>query len=158
MARQVTQCPVCDAPLRITELTCVACDTKLHGVFPPSPLARLSRDHQEFMETFLLCRGVIREVERALGISYPTVRARLDAAVTALEAALADDKWQQQSERAVSASVQAGSFVVTATATGAAAAIAAAEAAREERRRDLLRQVEEGLIDPAEAARRLRHL
>ena len=34
------------------------------------------------------CRGIIRDVERALGISYPTVRARLDAAVAALEVAM----------------------------------------------------------------------
>lgn len=147
MARQVTQCPVCDAPLRITELTCVACDTKMHGVFPPAPLARLPREHQQFVETFLLCRGVIRDVERVLGISYPTVRARLDAAVTALETALTEDK-QQRAERAAVASASAA----------AATAASDADVAREDRRRELLRQVEEGLIDPAEAARRLRHL
>lgn len=136
MARQVTQCPVCDAPLRITELSCVVCDTKLHGVFPPAPLARLGQEHQHFVETFLRCRGVIRDVERALGISYPTVRARLDAAVTALEVAVAEGHQQ----------------------TAAAQAVAGAQTVREERRRDLLRQVEEGNLAPAEAAEALRRL
>ena len=130
MSRQVTQCPVCEAPLRITELSCPECETKLHGVFQPPPLARLPREHQQFAETFLLCRGVIRDVEKALGISYPTVRARLDGVVAALEEVLALD----------------------------AAAPSSGAPGRAEQRRALLRKVEEGLLDPAEAAEALRRL
>ena len=85
MKREVSQCPVCDAALQVTELSCTRCETRLVGVFPPPPLARLPEEHQRFVEVFLRCRGVIRDVERALGVSYPTVRARLDAAVDALE-------------------------------------------------------------------------
>jgi hypothetical protein len=85
MNRSLSQCPVCDASLQVTELTCATCQTSLHGQFPSPPLARLPREHQSFIETFIKCRGVIRDVERALGISYPTVRAKLDAAVEALE-------------------------------------------------------------------------
>ena len=87
--RRVTACPVCDSALQVTELTCSVCRTRLAGEFPAPPLARLAPDHQTFIETFVRCRGVIRDVERALGISYPTVRARLDAAVDALEVLLA---------------------------------------------------------------------
>jgi hypothetical protein len=89
MNRSPQQCPVCDEALRVSELSCPACRTRLCGEFPPPPLARLSPEHQSFIETFVRCRGVIRDVERMLGISYPTVRARLDATVSALEAALA---------------------------------------------------------------------
>jgi hypothetical protein len=89
LTRRITACPVCDATLRVTELSCAVCQTRLHGDFPPTALARLSPEHQSFIETFILCRGVIRDVERALGISYPTVRARLDAAVEALETVVA---------------------------------------------------------------------
>jgi hypothetical protein len=85
------QCPVCDETLRVSELSCPACRTRLCGEFPPPPLARLSAEHQSFIATFVRCRGVIRDVERMLGISYPTVRARLDAAVNALEATLTED-------------------------------------------------------------------
>ena len=123
MSRRITACPVCDAPLRVTELTCAVCKTSLHGDFPPPPLARLAPEHQAFIETFVQCRGVIRDVERALGISYPTVRAKLDAAVEALEAIL---HAQQATED------------------------------REERRRAVLRQVEEGTITPERAAEMLR--
>ena len=143
--RQVTQCPVCEAPLRITELSCTACDTKLHGTFPPSPLARLGPEHQRFIETFVLCRGIIRDVERALGISYPTVRARLDAAVAALK------DCQAEAARASAAS---------ALSSGAAASEPprAVDAALAERRREVLRQVETGLLDAGEAAEALRRL
>ena len=100
MNRTVTQCPVCDASLRISELACTSCDTRLRGSFPPPPLARLPQEQQEFIETFVRCRGVIREVERALGISYPTVRARLDAAVDALESVRNDqDDSARESQR-----------------------------------------------------------
>ncbi|MCX6369274.1 MAG: DUF2089 domain-containing protein [Armatimonadetes bacterium] len=90
MNRSPQQCPVCDEALRVSELSCTACRTRLCGDFPPPPLARLSAEHQSFIETFVRCRGVIRDMERMLGISYPTVRAKLDSAVNALEATLAD--------------------------------------------------------------------
>jgi hypothetical protein len=132
MPRHVTQCPVCDAPLRVTELSCGQCDTRLHGIFPPAPLARLSAEHSQFIETFVRCRGIIRDVERVLGISYPTVRARLDAAITALDAAVSEDQ-----------------AVVMASDSSAV---------RDARRRRVLRQVEEGLLDPEQAAQALRSL
>jgi hypothetical protein len=128
MARQVTACPVCDAPLEVTELTCAACRTRLHGHFPLPPLAQLAPEHQVFVETFVRCRGVIRDVERALSISYPTVRARLDAAVEALEQVL----------------------------SGAEAT--RSDGGRAARRRSVLQQVEEGSLEPDEAVEILRRL
>jgi len=133
VARQVTSCPVCDAPLEVTELTCGACRTRLHGHFPPPPLARLAPEHQAFIETFVRCRGVIRDVERALGISYPTVRARIDAVVDALEEVL----------RSGDSAPDSGSSSVH---------------EREARRRSVLQQVEEGSLEPDEAAEILRRL
>jgi len=47
-------------------------------------LARLSPEQQVFVETFLKVRGNIREMERELGVSYPTVRSRLDEILRAL--------------------------------------------------------------------------
>ena len=88
MSRQITQCPLCDAPLETSELSCTGCAATVRGTFATAPLARLTADQQRFAETFLLCRGVIRDVERELGVSYPTVRARLDAVVSALETIL----------------------------------------------------------------------
>ena len=68
------QCPVCGERMLVTKLRCSHCGTELSGEFA----------HLQFVETFLRCRGSIKEVERALGVSYPTVKNMLDAALTAL--------------------------------------------------------------------------
>ena len=84
--RNIVECPICDTSLYVSELSCPACQTRLKGQFPTPPLAQLSVTHQEFIQTFVECRGIIRDVEEVLGISYPTVRARLDAVIEALNA------------------------------------------------------------------------
>lgn len=79
-----SRCPVCSDALNVTALSCPGCATGLHGRFGLPPLAQLSADLQEFIVTFVTSRGNIREVEKALGISYPTVRNRLESAIEAL--------------------------------------------------------------------------
>lgn len=77
-------CPVCQGPLDVTHLHCPECGTGVEGRFELCKFCRLSREQQEFIEVFIKCRGNIREVERELGISYPTVRGRLDQVIEAL--------------------------------------------------------------------------
>lgn len=79
-----SRCPVCPESLQVVELACPACATHLRGRFGLPPLAQLSSEMQEFVQVFLTCRGNIREVEKVLGISYPTVRNRLEATIEAL--------------------------------------------------------------------------
>ena len=78
------QCPVCGETMMVTKLKCSHCGTELSGEFSPCRFCRLEERHLQFIETFLRCRGSIKEVERALGVSYPTVKNMLDAALTAL--------------------------------------------------------------------------
>ena len=78
------QCPVCGERMLVTKLRCSHCRTELSGEFAPCRFCRLEEKHLQFVETFLRCRGSIKEVERALGVSYPTVKNMLDAALTAL--------------------------------------------------------------------------
>src|SRR5919197_1521508 len=86
MRRILTECPVCDSPLGVAELECRGCGTTLRGEFPLSrcPFCSLPAEQLKFLELFLRCRGNLRDVERSLGLSYPTVRARLDALLTRL--------------------------------------------------------------------------
>lgn len=74
-------CPACQEAMNVSELTCPECQTKVQGDFTASPLHRLNRDQLEFVEVFVRCRGNIKEVEKELKISYPTVRAKLDVLI-----------------------------------------------------------------------------
>ncbi len=78
------QCPVCDQELHVTRLQCGSCGTGIDGHFRLGRFARLSSDHLGFLEVFIKNRGIIKDVEAELGISYPTVRARLDEVIRAL--------------------------------------------------------------------------
>lgn len=82
--RMPGRCPVCDEELAVVKLRCGNCETGIEGHFEVPRFARLNREQLEFVETFLRCRGNIKEVERELGISYPTVRGRLDGVLEAL--------------------------------------------------------------------------
>ncbi|MDB5294680.1 MAG: uncharacterized protein JWO31_663 [Phycisphaerales bacterium] len=76
--RLVSTCPVCDGELAIARLSCGRCRSAVETALPIPPFMRLPDDVRAFALTFLRCRGNIREVEKALGISYPTVCKRLD--------------------------------------------------------------------------------
>jgi len=78
------RCPVCGDVLEVTRLHCRQCDTSLEGHFELSRLSRLAPDQLHFVETFLRCEGTIKRVEKELGISYPTVRARLEDVIRAI--------------------------------------------------------------------------
>jgi hypothetical protein len=71
-------CPVCGGTYVVTQLQCDGCKSRLEGQFGTGKLSSLSGEQTAFVEVFLSCRGNIKEVEKALGISYPTVRSRLD--------------------------------------------------------------------------------
>lgn len=77
-------CPVCHKPLHITKLHCPACGTSIEGDFQAERLLALTPEQRGFVLSFLRNRGNIREMEKELGISYPTVRARLDQILAAL--------------------------------------------------------------------------
>ncbi len=77
-------CPVCGGEYEITRLTCQKCESELGGHFTGCDFCHLSNDEIRFVLTFLKCRGSIKDVEKDLGISYPTVRSRLDAVLERL--------------------------------------------------------------------------
>jgi hypothetical protein len=85
MARDViATCPVCQHELSVTRLHCRECGTTLEGDFSVGRFGRLSREQLALLESFLRSRGNLREMERELGLSYPTVRGRVDALVRSL--------------------------------------------------------------------------
>lgn len=78
------QCPVCSNELKVTELTCLKCKTKISGEFHLDKFSRLDKEKLYFAEVFIKNRGNIKEIEKELGISYPTVRKLLDEVIIAL--------------------------------------------------------------------------
>lgn len=79
-----TNCPVCGGSYEITALTCKKCSSSLGGHFSGCDFCSLGSDDAAFVLTFLKCRGSIKDVEKELNISYPTVRNRLDAVLDKL--------------------------------------------------------------------------
>jgi hypothetical protein len=81
--RILGECPICEGTLQVRELYCPRCRIRIQGNFEPphSRLLSLSRKELEFIELFVRLRGNIKEVEKALGVSYPTVRGMLDEVI-----------------------------------------------------------------------------
>ena len=84
MYKALTRCPVCSGKLNIKRLQCDECNTVIENNFTFSKFEKLNHDQLRFVETFLQYRGNIKDVEKALGISYPTVRGKLDEINNAL--------------------------------------------------------------------------
>src|SRR5271163_4306588 len=80
----ILKCPSCDGNLTVARLDCPDCAISIEGEFAPPALLKLTGAQIDFIEVFIKNRGIIREVERELGVSYPTVRARLDEVIHAL--------------------------------------------------------------------------
>jgi hypothetical protein len=77
--------PVGGGDLHVTELASEDGGIIIRGRFEIPRYARLDEEQSRFLETFLRCRGMLNSVERELGMSYPTVRARLDTLLAALD-------------------------------------------------------------------------
>lgn len=100
MNKVISRCPVCSNELIVARLKCDSCDTVIENNFHLSKFDYLSEEELFFTETFIRCRGNIKEVEKDLGISYPTVRSKLDAVIKKLgyEDELNDSKSKRKEE------------------------------------------------------------
>jgi hypothetical protein len=79
-----TECPVCHDELVVTRLACRNCGTALEGRFSLERLFQLTPEQLHFVEVFLRCEGKLNRVQDELGLSYPTVRSRLEEVIQAL--------------------------------------------------------------------------
>lgn len=76
--RAPSDCPVCGEHLAVTRLSCGGCGSELAGDFAACPFCALSDKENEILRVFLSSRGNLREVEKHLGVSYPTARLRFN--------------------------------------------------------------------------------
>lgn len=87
----IGRCPVCNEAMSVTRLQCGNCHTEVGGTFALGKFQQLRPEQLQFIETFIKCEGKIKDVEEEMGISYPTVRARLRDVIRALGYEPADD-------------------------------------------------------------------
>jgi len=80
-----TECPVCHDDLQVSQMVCRTCGAEIRGNFEMDRLSQLIPEQRYFVEVFLLCEGKLNCVQDELGISYPTVRNRLDEIIRALK-------------------------------------------------------------------------
>jgi hypothetical protein len=73
------RCASCEQPMVLTRVVCPACNLLMEGDFEISPLARLPLEDQLFVVSFIRHHGSIKKMEQLFGISYPTVKNRLNA-------------------------------------------------------------------------------
>jgi hypothetical protein len=81
--RMLQECPICGSNLKLKVLQCPSCGIRIEGNFDPphSRIFYLAHKELDFIELFVRLRGNIKEVEKALGVSYPTVRGMLDSVI-----------------------------------------------------------------------------
>lgn len=140
MLKLFQQCPACGGPIIITECKCPNCQLVMRGEFQPGPFSALSEDQLTFVRVFLRARGNLSEMEKQLGISYPTIRNKLDEINLALE------RGEALTGRGGSASVTSPVSPNTPPPSPAA----------EDPRQAILRQVSNGNLSVTDALQKLR--
>ena len=78
-------CPSCGEGLAVKRLRCEQCATEVEGIYPLPPLASLPVEDQDFIQEFMKVSGSLKEMAVVLGVSYPTVRNRLDEVIGKLK-------------------------------------------------------------------------
>lgn len=85
MPRLVVRCPSCEGDLQATRLSCASCHTQIDGQFDIPPLLQLAPAELGFVTSFVRSGGSLKAMAQLLGVSYPTVRNRLDDILARLQ-------------------------------------------------------------------------
>ena len=93
------KCPSCSEPVQVSQLSCSACETVVIGNYELSPICRLSAKSLKFLETFILNRGNVKEMERNTGESYWAIRRRLDEVIAEMDLEATSSDGNQHNER-----------------------------------------------------------
>jgi hypothetical protein len=83
-------CPYCSHSMSVSRMTCHACGISVEGAFPTPRLTNLPTEHQRFIEIFVLAGGNLKQIADQAGVSYPTVRSRLDKVIDSLRQQIAE--------------------------------------------------------------------
>lgn len=89
MAHITNLCPYCNHAMSVSRMSCRECSVAIETAFPMPRLANLPTEHQRFVEIFVLAGGNLKQIAEQAGVSYPTVRSRLDKVIDALRQQIA---------------------------------------------------------------------
>lgn len=84
MRKILERCPTCGGKLEVTRLNCTSCETVIQGRYTPCLFCKLPPESLRFLEIFVKNRGNVKEMERELGLSYQTVRGKLNTIIQEL--------------------------------------------------------------------------
>ena len=82
-------CPYCSHSMIVSRMSCHSCGIAVEAAFPATRLANLPTEHQRFIEIFVLAGGNLKQIAEQAGVSYPTVRSRLDKVIDSLRQEIA---------------------------------------------------------------------
>ncbi|MCF2218064.1 DUF2089 domain-containing protein [Chryseobacterium sp. PS-8] len=71
-------CPSCESALQVSQMKCNNCETIVSGNYELPLYLQLTREEQEFILSFFLSSGSIKEMAKQAGNSYPTMRNKMD--------------------------------------------------------------------------------
>ncbi len=108
MAKILERCPTCQSRMEITQLSCTNCETVVLGRFEPNRFSNLAPESLAFLEAFVRNRGNVKEMERGLGISYWTIRKRIDDLINELGLAAQPASAEMVSRREILEKLKAG--------------------------------------------------
>ena len=155
MRKILEACPTCGSEMIISELTCTTCDTVVRSRYSPCPFCRLAPEDLAFMLLFVRNRGNVKDMERELGVSYWTIRGRLNEIITAmgLDGGAADSDAAAEGETGEATSVPTPPGKVSASAGKEPGRAAAAPASgRPSKAQAILARLQRGEISAQEAA------
>ncbi len=138
MRKILEACPTCGGPLTITEVSCERCATQVRSHYKPCPFCHLSPEQMNFILMFVQNRGNLSEMEKALGVSYPTIRGKLEEII-----------------RIVSTPATASAVPKATPSTPPAYSTATSTT---DRRREILNQIASGKLSVAEGLAALREI
>jgi len=94
----IGECPICQSDLVVSKLQCTNCKTEISGEFKLSKFNYLSKEHLYFIEVFIKNRGNIKQIEKELGISYPTVKRNIDEVIVSLGYEISEEERTSKEE------------------------------------------------------------
>ncbi len=137
MRKILESCPTCGGSLTITEVRCERCGTEVRSQYQPCPFCRLTPEQMNFAMLFVQSRGNLSDLEKALGVSYPTIRGKLDEIIKVVS-----------TPRSPEASIT--------PASPAPIQVAPVADPEKDRRREILNRVASGKLNAADALAALR--